>query len=75
MFGSVKIDARKVRVPVYVAGGAEDRIISTGLTRKTARHYGVEPRVHEGRGHWIIGEPGWESLVDDVAIWLASNGN
>ena len=70
MFGSVKIDARKVRVPVYVAGGTEDRIISTGLTKKTARHYGVQPRMHEGRGHWIIGEPGWEALVDDVAAWL-----
>jgi pimeloyl-ACP methyl ester carboxylesterase len=75
MLGTVKIDARKVRVPVYVAGGTEDRIISTALTRKTAHHYGVEPRLHAGRGHWIIGEPGWESLVDDVATWLAANVN
>jgi len=73
MLGSVKIDARKVRVPVYVAGGTEDRIIATGLTKRTARHYGVEPRMHEGRGHWIIGEPGWESFVDDVATWLDAN--
>jgi alpha-beta hydrolase superfamily lysophospholipase len=73
MLGSVKVDASKVRVPVYVAGGTEDRIIATGLTRKTAQHYGVEPRMHEGRGHWIIGEPGWQSLVDDVVTWLASN--
>ena len=72
MSGAVKVDARKVRVPVYVAGGTEDRIISTALTTKTARHYGVQPRIHEGRGHWIIGEPGWESLVDDVTTWLAT---
>lgn len=70
MLGSVKIDARKVQVPVYVAAGTEDRIISTALTRKTAKHYGVEPRLHQGRGHWIIGEPGWEALVDDVVSWL-----
>ena len=73
MLGSVRIDARKVRVPVYVAGGTEDRIISTALTKKTARHYRVQPRLHEGRGHWIIGEPGWESLADDVATWLDDN--
>ncbi len=73
MLGSVRVDARKVRVPVYVAGGTEDRIISTALTRKTARHYGVRPRIHERRGHWIIGEPGWETLVDDVATWLDDN--
>jgi len=71
MFGSVKIDAGRVRVPVYVAGGTADRIISTALTRKTARHYGVQPRLYDGRGHWIIGEPGWEALVDDVVAWLA----
>ena len=70
MFGSVKVDATRVQVPVYVAGGTEDRIISAGLTKKTARHYGVQPRIHEGRGHWIIGEPGWEALVDDVVSWL-----
>ena len=70
MFGAVRVDAARVRVPVYVAGGTEDRIISAGLTKKTARHYGVQPRIHEGRGHWIIGEPGWEALVDDVASWL-----
>jgi pimeloyl-ACP methyl ester carboxylesterase len=71
MMGSVKVDARKVRVPVFVAGGTDDRIISTSLTKKTAKHYGVEPRLHEGRGHWIIAEPGWEALVDDIATWLA----
>jgi pimeloyl-ACP methyl ester carboxylesterase len=73
MLGSVKIDASKVRVPVYVAGGTEDRIIATGLTKKTAKHYGVQPRMHKGRGHWLIAEPGWESLVDDVASWLDDN--
>jgi pimeloyl-ACP methyl ester carboxylesterase len=70
MLGSERIDARKVQVPVLVAGGTEDRIISTSLTRRTARHYGVEPRLYDGRGHWLVGEPGWESLVDDVVTWL-----
>ena len=53
--------------------GAPRTGLSTALTRKTATHYGVQPRMHEGRGHWIIGEPGWESLVDDVAGWLDKN--
>ena len=75
MLGSVRIDARKVQVPVYVGAGTEDRIISTALVKKTARHYGVEPRMHEGRGHWIIAEPRWESLVDDVADWIDHNAS
>lgn len=73
MFGAVRINAAKVRVPVYVAAGTEDRIISTRLTKKTAEHYGVPARIHQERGHWIIGEPGWESLVDDITAWLEDN--
>ncbi|WP_188113441.1 alpha/beta fold hydrolase [Nocardioides humilatus] len=71
MFGTIKVDARKVTVPVFVAGGTDDRIIATSLTRKTAKHYGVEPRIIEGRGHWIIGEPGWEDLLAEVVAWVS----
>jgi len=70
LFGTVRIDADRVEVPVYVAGGDRDRIVSTRLLRKTARHYGTEAHVHEGRGHFVILEPGWEQLVADVLAWL-----
>ncbi|MGN0076298.1 MAG: alpha/beta hydrolase, partial [Parafannyhessea sp.] len=63
--------ATRVTAPVLVIGGTEDRIVSAGLVRKTARHYGVEARLYDGRGHWIIGEPGWEDLVAEVHAWLA----
>ena len=70
MLGAVRVDAAKVTVPVLVLGGDEDRIISTRLLRKTAHHYGVRPRVLAGRGHWLMAEPGWQQLVDDVLAWL-----
>ena len=70
MLGRVRIDAGKVRVPVFVASGPEDRIVSSRLNRQTARHYGVEARSYEGRGHWIVQEPGWEQVADDVLGWL-----
>lgn len=72
MFGSVKVDAAKVEVPVLVAGGDEDRIISARLVRSTAKHYGVEPHVYEGHAHWLLAEPGWEQIADDVLTWLAA---
>jgi pimeloyl-ACP methyl ester carboxylesterase len=74
MFGTVRIDASKVTVPVFVAGGDDDRIISTRLLAKTARHYGVTPHVYEGHGHWILEEPGWESVADDILQWLTTSG-
>jgi pimeloyl-ACP methyl ester carboxylesterase len=73
MFGTVRVNAAKVKVPVFVAGGTDDRIISARLTRKTARHYRVEPRLYPGHGHWLIQEPGWQAIADDVLSWLASS--
>jgi pimeloyl-ACP methyl ester carboxylesterase len=70
VLGTVRVDASKVGVPVLVVGGAEDRIVSPRLVRKTARHYGVAPRILEGHAHFLLVEPGWEALADEVAAWL-----
>jgi hypothetical protein len=51
----------------------EDRIVSPRLARKTARHYGAEPRLYPGHGHWITQEPGWQAIADDIIGWLSSN--
>jgi len=73
MLGTVRVKAADVDVPVFVGGGADDRIVSRRLVRKTARHYAVEPRMYADHGHWIIGEPGWERVADDVLAWLEAN--
>lgn len=70
MFGTVRIDAAKVRVPVFVAGGVDDRIVSRRLVRKTARHYGVKPHVYPGHAHWLLQEPGWDAIASEVLAWL-----
>jgi pimeloyl-ACP methyl ester carboxylesterase len=75
MLGTVRVRASKVRVPVFVAGGTQDRIVSPRLVRKTARHYGVEPRLYAGHGHWLIQEPGWQAVADDIVAWLSSHAS
>jgi alpha-beta hydrolase superfamily lysophospholipase len=72
MMGTIRVKAAKVQVPVCVGGGTEDHIISTRLLNKTARHYGVDAHVYNGRGHWILEEPGWEQVADDVLTWLTA---
>jgi pimeloyl-ACP methyl ester carboxylesterase len=74
MLGTIRVRAAKVQLPVLVAGGTEDRLVSGRLLRKTARHYGVEAHVYAGHGHWIVEEPGWERVADDVLAWLAGAG-
>ena len=70
MLGRVRIDAAKVDVPVFVASGPDDRIVSPRLARRTARHYGTAARSYAGRAHWLVQEPGWEEIADDVLGWL-----
>ncbi|APB01600.1 alpha/beta hydrolase [Nocardia seriolae] len=70
MFGSIRVDAAKVTVPVFVGSGTEDRIISAKLARKTAEHYGCPAHIYPDHAHWIIDEPGTEQVMQDVADWL-----
>ena len=72
IFGTVKVDAGKVRCPVLVVNGGKDRMISPALARWTAERYGAELRLYPGNGHWLIEEKGWEKIAGDVGEWLES---
>lgn len=70
IFGSVHVDASRVKVPVLVLGGTHDRVVSAQLSRFTANRYGAELVMYPDRAHWLFEEPGWERVADDVATWL-----
>ncbi len=73
IFGRVRVDATKVKVPVLVVGGDEDRVISEVQLRETATRFGARLDVRKGHAHWLLAEPGWERIVDDVACWMESS--
>jgi pimeloyl-ACP methyl ester carboxylesterase len=66
----VPVDAARVRCPVLVVAGREDRITPAKMVRKVARKYGAPLRVYDGHAHLVLMEPGWESIARDVADWL-----
>jgi pimeloyl-ACP methyl ester carboxylesterase len=70
IFGSVHVDASRVEVPVLVAGGAHDRVVSEQLSRFTATRYAAELVMYPAGGHWLFDEPGWERVADDVAVFI-----
>ena len=70
IFGSIKVDPTKIKCPVFVAGGAEDRIVSPTLVRWTAERYGAVLKLYPDHAHWLIGEPGWQAIVADLVAWL-----
>jgi pimeloyl-ACP methyl ester carboxylesterase len=70
--GAITIDPAAVKVPVFVAGGADDRIIAVEHLQHTAQHFGVDLHLYPDHGHWIIDEPGTAEVIDDVVAWLAA---
>ncbi|CAM3824953.1 alpha/beta hydrolase [Smaragdicoccus niigatensis] len=73
LLGTVRVNAKKVTVPVFVAGGAKDRIVSTGLVKSTAKHYGTTPHIYDDGGHFLISEPVTPAVIADVAEWLSAS--
>ena len=69
------VDASKVKCPVLVISGSEDRITPAVITEKIAKKY--KPlstyKSFANHAHWVIGEPGWMEISDYVSEWLISS--
>jgi pimeloyl-ACP methyl ester carboxylesterase len=66
------VDSIKIKCPVLVISGSEDRITPATIVEKIAKKY--EPlstyRSFENHAHWVIGEPGWQEIADYISEWL-----
>lgn len=70
--GALAVDERRVRCPVLVVSGTKDRFVSPRVARQLARKYNAELREYAEGAHFLIAEPGWETIADDVLGWLSS---
>ena len=73
MVGAVAVDARRVRCPILVVTGDDDRFIPVGVARQVAAKYGAPLCVLRGRGHLMMQEPGWEAAAGEIERWLAAS--
>ena len=71
------VDPSKIRAPVLVISGTEDRICPSSVVRKVAARFSDVSiyREFEGHGHWLIGEPGWEEIAGYIHEWIQENQN
>jgi len=68
-----EVEAHKVRCPLLLLAGGEDRICPPGTVERIAALYrGSHYEKLPGMGHWLIGEPGWEQVADRAIAWLDS---
>lgn len=70
-----KIDFKKPHEPLLMIAGEKDNIIPSALNKSNFAAYKDKESIREfrefkGRGHYIVGEPGWEEVANYVADWL-----
>jgi pimeloyl-ACP methyl ester carboxylesterase len=66
------VDPRRVTVPLLFVAAEKDRLVPSGVVRRTAKRFDhVSDYVQfDGQGHWVLGQPGWERVADHAEAWL-----
>jgi non-heme chloroperoxidase len=67
-----RVDAKKITCPMLLLSGALDRATPARVVRRIANKYRHVARYTEFKtmGHWILGEPGWETVTENILAWL-----
>lgn len=68
--GKIKVDARKIMCPVYVAIGHLDAIIPVKAHRRIAARYRADVAEYPTMSHNTFTEEGWEKVAAELVVWL-----
>jgi pimeloyl-ACP methyl ester carboxylesterase len=73
-----EVDLERPHAPLLFVAGDRDRMIPDALCEMNARAYRdpgsvADFRLFPGRGHFLLGEPGWEQIAEHVEHWLATH--
>lgn len=70
VLGKVRVDADRIRFPLYVVGTGKDPALGAKVQRRIARKYGATYAEYPDLGHhWFI-EDGWVKAAADLKGWL-----
>jgi non-heme chloroperoxidase len=69
----VPVDSSKVTCPMLVVAAEHDHFIPASIVARVAKRYHAPLRTIPGHGHIVVMEPGWESLADEIAAWIAAS--
>jgi esterase/lipase len=68
--GKVKVDASKVKTPVYVVIGHLDAIVPLKAHLKTAKMYDADVAEYPAMSHHTFSEVGWEGVAAETLSWI-----
>lgn len=71
-FMTTNASPQSITAPVLAVAGGRDRIHPPAGVRQTVARLGGSLMTYETMSHWLIGEPGHESVARDCLDWMSS---
>ncbi len=70
-FMTTSVAPGAITAPTLVIAGSGDVVHSASTARAVAERVGGACKVMPGMSHWLVGEPGWETVAEVALTWLA----
>lgn len=70
MLLGVPVDASRIRCPLLMVTASDDHFIPPRLVRQMAVRYRATFREYFGHGHFLLGEPQWPVVLQEIEHWL-----
>ncbi len=70
-FMTTSVGPGAITAPSLVISGQGDVVHSSATAKAVAERIGATLKVMPGMSHWLVGEPGWETVADVALKWLA----
>ncbi len=66
------IDPAAISVPLLFVAATQDRLTPASVVRRTADLFSNSTyREYPAQGHWVLGQPGWQTIAEDTVTWLS----
>lgn len=70
--GAATVEPGAVSVPLLFVAAEKDKLTPPGVVKRASLRFpGSTYRQYAGQGHWVLGQPGWETIAQDVVAWLS----
>jgi pimeloyl-ACP methyl ester carboxylesterase len=69
-FATTMVTRASARAPVLAITGSLDAIHPSATVEATSRRLGGTTVTVPGMGHWLPGEPGWETVAETCLQWI-----
>jgi len=70
-FMTTGVNPMRLKAPALALVGQRDAIHPPRTVRMSARRIGAAFQELPGMSHWLLSEPGWETVADAILAWLA----